>query len=192
MKTVLIILGVILSPAILYFLAFILGLLDMKVQSIIPMLYSMSDIEMMEDSSVERTRYSHRITVARHLLLGVVVLLFTTISVIGFVVDGPRAGIVLAIFGAVLTLLPLYLCLQTRLSYEIIGPSRIYVSRVFGRRRILYDEMAYYRQNESWLGDVCEIVVYGADGKRLLWVHGRVGIQALINALEAHGVRKEA
>jgi hypothetical protein len=101
-------------------------------------------------------------------------------------------GIMMSVFGAIVTVLPLSLCLQVWLSYEVIEDDGILVHRVFGKRFVRYSDMAYYRTESGAYERQVDIHVYGCDGKRLVWVYGdRVGARAVLNALDSHGIENQ-
>lgn len=192
MKTALIITGVILSPIILYGIAVIIGFLDMKLDRLFGLLYKKNKSEEKDDTSTTRTRYSHRQRVARYILLGAIATLFAVLSLIVFILDGVAMSIMMLVFGLLITLLPFFLCLQVWRSYEIIEDEGIWVYRIFSKRFVKYSDMAYYKKNAGGWSDLYEIVVFGADNKRLMWVYGaKVGMCSILDALKKHEIKRE-
>jgi hypothetical protein len=192
MKTVLIIVGVILAPVLFYFGAMLVGLLDMKLERLVALLYKKSESEQADDAYTKITRYSKRRRTLRYIFLGVTASLFLTLSIIVFLGEDAVMGIMMSVFGAIVTVLPLSLCLQVWLSYEVIEDDGILVHRVFGKRFVRYSDMAYYRTESGAYERQVDIHAYGCDGKRLVWVYGdRVGARAILNALDSHGIENQ-
>ena len=146
MKTFLIIVGVILSPIILYGIAVLVGFLDMKLDRLFGLLYKKNKSEEKDDTSTTRTRYYHRQRVARYILLGATATLFFVLSLIVFILDGVAMSIAMLVLGLLITLLPFFLCLQVWRSYEIIEDEGIWIYRIFSKRFVKYSDMAHYKR----------------------------------------------
>jgi hypothetical protein len=192
MKTALIILGVVLAPMIIYGIAIALGWLDMKLANFSGYIYKRNDTEAKDDTVITKTRYTHRQKVLRYSLFGAVAMIFSVLSLVVFIAEGTVPGIMILAFGAIMTILPFFLLLEMWLSYEVIEDGGIYMHRIFGKKFVRFSDMSYYKQNGNGYSDLYEIVVYGSDNKRLMWVHGaKVGMPSIINALENKQIKKE-
>lgn len=192
MKTVLIILGVVLAPVIIYGVAMVIGWLDMKLADACGHIYERNDTEAKDDTAITKTRYTRRQKVLRYALFCVVAMVFGALSLAVFIEEGMIPGIMIMAFGAIIAILPFFLCLEVWLSYEVIEDDGIYVHRIFGKKLVRFSAMSYYRQNGNGYSDTYEIVVYDSDNKRLMWIHGaKVGMPAIINALENHRIKRE-
>ena len=192
MKTVLIIFGVVLAPIIFYGIAMVIGWLDIKLAKACGHIYKRNDTEGKDDTATTKTRYTHRQKVLRYALFGTVAMIFAALSLAVFIEEGMIPGIMIMAFGAIITVLPFFLCLEVWLSYEVIEDDGIYIHRIFGKKLVKFSDMSYYRQNGNGYSDLYEIVVYDSNNKRLTWIHGaKVGMPAIINALENHQIKRE-
>ena len=189
MKTALIIVGVIFVPIILYLCAVAFGFLDMKIHNIFGLIYKKSENEQADDVHTKKTGYSKRRKAIRYIFLAVTVVFFLILSIIAFLGEGVVIGTMMAVLGSLVTILPLSLCLQVWLSYEIIEEDGILVHRVFGKRFVKYPDMSYYKTNCGAYDGQIEICVYNSQNKRLIWMSGdRVGTRAVLNALEKNKI----
>ena len=188
MKTALIILCVILSPAILYLAAVAVGFLDMRLTGLIRHFYKISDAERQYDENAKRTKYSLRKRVSRYIFLGIFVAIFGTLSIVAFATEDAIIGAMMTALGSLLTALPLSLCLQAWLSYEVIKEDGIDVHRIFFKKFIAYSDMTCYTSERGVYDALSDVTVYGADNKRLIWISGRLGTNAIISTLNSHGI----
>lgn len=192
MKTALIVIGVILAPILFYLCTVLFGFLDMKIDKIFGLIYEKNESEEAEDAHIKRTIYSRRRRTLRYIFLGVTVVLFLTLSIIAFIGEGIVIGTMMATLGALITILPLALCLQVWLSYEVIEDDGILVHRVFGKRFVKYTDMSYYKKDGNAYKGQIEIYVYDSNNKRLMWIYGsRVGTRAVLSALDKNGIKRE-
>lgn len=196
MKVALIIIGIILVPVILYLSAALVGFLEMslemRIEKLIALLYKKNEREQEDDIYTLRTRYSQRRRCVRYLFLACTVIPFTLLSVVICIKDGLAMAIMLAAFGCLISILPLSLCLQVWLSYEVITDDGIFVHRVFGKRFVRYTEMKYYKTEKGTYEFQQDVYIYGHDDKRVIWLYGnRIGTRAILNALDTNGIEKE-
>ena len=164
----------------------------MKLSGIIEHFYRSSNVEKEYDLYAQRTKYPRKRRIARYIFLGAFIALFGTLSVIAFVTEDRIIGAMMAALGSLLTLLPLSLCLQVWLSYEVITEEGITVHRVFSKKLIRYSDMTYYVTESRAYDDLPEIFIYGADNRRLVWIGaGRLGMGAIISTLNSHGIKQK-
>lgn len=193
MKTALIIVGVILSPMILYIVFAILGLIDSRIDKFFDKLLSArTEDEEQGESVTTRTGYSRRRKRIRRIIFALATVFFTVLTALTFIEGERIMGFVMLTFALCTMSIPLFICLQSELTYEIIGEDGIFVRRIFKRKTIKYSEMAYYKTEQGMKVEWTDLYVCSWDGKCLIRVvDGRVGTESLINALDSHGIKKE-
>ena len=193
MKTTLIILGIVLFPMILYLVFALLGFADMGLNKVFDRIaLAKTENEAEDEHTVTRTGYSKRRKALRRAILFIVLAIFVATTVFAFVFEGKFAGVAMLILSLAITWIPLFVYLQAELTYEIIEDDGIIVRRITSKKKIKYSDMAYYKAERGMYPEWTDLYVYSESGKRLIRViDGRIGTQALVNALEAHGIKKE-
>lgn len=193
MKTALIVIGVILSPMILYLIFVILGLTDMGLNNLLDrILLGKTEEEELGEATMTRTGYAKRRKISNCVFLVLTIAFFAVAAAWVFIANEMLAGVTVVIFGSLVTLFPLTLFLNSVLTYEVIEDDGILVRRVFSKRKVKYSDMAYYKSEQGMQSKWTDLYVYAPDDKCLIRViDGRVGTESLINAIEAHGIKKE-
>ena len=149
--------------------------------------YSTSKKEVLEDSFVSRTYAPKKRTITACVISCILIVLFVVGMVIILLTDQNIDFWIAYIFGGLFVIsIPLLLFLICILDYEVITEDGITIHRLFKRKFIKYDQMARYFYSYN------QLTVYDKEGKSLLFVGDmRVGMKALIDTLEHHGITQE-
>ena len=169
----------------------LVGIVSFTALSLIfPWIFGHTGKEKEENTYITRTKYPKRYVVCTFIgllsaiTISVAIIILFVIYNIGLTLGGWIATILVFIFFISLLLLIFLLSLRT---YEVIQEDGILVVRLIKTKFVAYSEISYYTQSHNG-----NIDVYDHNNK-LSFIVGdnRVGMQALLDQLTAHGITQK-